>query len=91
MFYKENGVPHFKCDWCGAVDRLLRSTQETWEQSVEYNDGALDYYRPQLRCVMDACFQCAECGEALDIPDDWDELQKCYEEAEEICSIKKTE
>lgn len=36
-------------------------------------------------------FICPECGKALDIPDDWDELKKCYEEAEEICSIKRTE
>jgi Fe2+ or Zn2+ uptake regulation protein len=84
MFYKENGQPHFKCDGCGAVDRLLRRTQEIWEQSVKYNGGDLDCYRPQLRCVTDACFQCAECGEDLDIPDDWEELKKQYEEAEEL-------
>lgn len=65
MFYKENGVAHYKCDHCGAVDDLRRFTVERWEAQIVVRDSRAYDECPTFVDCSDTWVECARCGEKL--------------------------
>lgn len=74
MFYKENGVAHYKCEHCGAVDDLRRVTVERWEAPIYIDggdldnpvDGGVEEGEPEYVDTQEAWVECRKCGS--DVP-----------------------